>query len=159
MIRCIIQYDGRKVRIMVDDTITVATLIIKIRNYLKLIPEEAIFLFFQGEDGEKLYPNSKPLQEIASDLRLKVLQINVCKESTFGEMDKRFVKAVICELAGGNAWSLRITYSFYGLYEYCEVWVYKTQLECERRLSIERCRGYLTIKNKNGEVLSIDPSE
>jgi len=74
-------------------------------------------------------------------------------------MDKRFVKAEIRELAKGNAWVLKIVYSYFSLYEYTEVWCYSTMLECQNKLIIERTQGFLTITDKNAQPIKILPEE
>jgi len=71
-------------------------------------------------------------------------------------LDKKYVSSSITELAGGSAWCARITYSYYALYNFTDVFVYKTQLECERRILIERCSN-LIITDKNNSVIDIDP--
>ena len=62
-------------------------------------------------------------------------------------LDSRFVSAEIIEISQ-TAWKLTVKYSYYSLYEYCNVYVYKTQLECIHRLCLERCGGNLIIKKK-----------
>lgn len=72
-------------------------------------------------------------------------------------LDRKFISAEITEMAKGQAWICSITYSFYGLYEFTNTWVFNTQQECERKLLLERCNGFLTIKNKLGNIVSIKP--
>ena len=71
-------------------------------------------------------------------------------------LDSRFVSSEIIEISQ-TAWKLTVKYSYYSLYEYCNVYVYKSQLECIHRLCLERCGGRLVIKKANGERVDIDP--
>ena len=62
-------------------------------------------------------------------------------------------------MTNAQAWKLTVKYSFYNLYEFTESFVYATQQACERKLLAERCRGFLTITKKDGEIVSIEPVE
>jgi len=71
-------------------------------------------------------------------------------------LDKKYVSATISEMADGAAWCARISYSYYGLYNFTDVFVYKTQLECEHRVLMERCPN-LMVTNKNNVAIDITP--
>ena len=76
MIRCIVIFEDRQLKIKVADETTVAGLIYKLRAFYRLEPEDAIFLFFQGSYRQLLYPNHKLLSEIATELSVDTIQIN-----------------------------------------------------------------------------------
>ena len=159
--KCIIKYKNREFKIKVTDPCTVAMLQLKIRKYLKLTEVEACFLFFEIGvfTREVLYAGNKLVSEIARYNNVDVLIVNVLQENTFGSLDRRFISATITEMGNSSAWCLRIKYSFYNLYDFTEVYVFKSQQECERKLLTERCHNFLTIKDKNGTAINIEPSE
>jgi hypothetical protein len=160
-IKCIVKFEKFEFKIKVQRPCTVAQLQIKIRKFLKLSEFECIFLFF--EIGyfrrARIFSGSKLLSDILRQDTSEVLKINVLKENAFGSLDRRFISAEIKELGGSGAWCLKINYSFYNLYEFTEVFVFKSQLEAERKLLIERCHGFLNIKDKGGSNISIEPAE
>jgi len=153
-------YRGRVFKLKMGRETTVMQALIKIRKYLQIKPCEALFLFFRtGLLGQGvLYPNSKTLGEISAGSST-VIDLDVVEENTFGSLDRRFLNAEIKELGGSGAWCLKINYSFYNLYEFTDVFVFKSQLEAERKLLVERCHGYLKIKNKNDDPINIEPVE
>ena len=73
-------------------------------------------------------------------------------------LDRKFVSAEILEISP-TAFKLTINYQYYGLYGYSSVFVYKTQLECIYRLSLERCNGDLRVLKANGDEVKIDPGK
>lgn len=74
-------------------------------------------------------------------------------------LDKRFISATISQLANGQAWELRINYSYYGLYEYDEVHVYQSLDDAKNRLLIERTGGRIVVLDKDKRQVSIRPRE
>ncbi len=159
--KCIVKFEGKEFKIKVQDPCTVAMLQIKIRKFLKLSEYESLFLFFEMGifARSRLYSGSKLVSEIKRLNNGEVLIITVCKENTFGSLDRRFLNAEIKELGNSGAWCLKVNYSFYNLYEFTEVFVFKSQQECERKLLVERCHGYLTVKDKNDNPINIEPVE
>jgi len=156
-------YEGNKSswNIKVSDITTVSQLQIKLRRYAKLREVEACFLFFTytnslGFKNEKLYPGNMLLTDVQQELGKDVLGVSMLTESTFGDMDSRFVSATIKELNNGICWVLTLNYSFYNLYEYKEVFVYKSMEECIRKLSLERTHGQLVITDKTDKEVKID---
>ena len=64
-------------------------------------------------------------------------------------LDKRFVSASILEVSA-NAWKLTIEYSYYDLYSFKNVYVYRSEIECIHKLVLERCDDNLLITLANG---------
>ena len=58
-------------------------------------------------------------------------------------LDRRFQRAKITKI--GTAFELRVTYSYYSLYEYEEVSVHTSLQQAKDRLLIERCGSNLII--------------
>jgi hypothetical protein len=85
-----------------------------------------------------------------------VLNITATKESTFGALSHRFDSAAILEISP-TAFKLSIQYSYYGLYGYTDVFVYKSQIDCINKLVLERTGGNLVITKANGEEFKINP--
>jgi hypothetical protein len=74
-------------------------------------------------------------------------------------LEKKFLTASIRELDNSAAWVLKITYSYYGLYEYTDCFVYPSQDLCIKKLCLERCHGIVEIKNKTNVSINIDPDK
>jgi hypothetical protein len=74
-------------------------------------------------------------------------------------LDRRFVKAEILEMPNSQAWTLKIHYSYFSLYNFIDVFVYGSREACERKLLEQRCGGFLTIRDKAGESISFVPVE
>jgi hypothetical protein len=74
-------------------------------------------------------------------------------------LDKRFVSSRITQLSNGQAWELRITYSYYGLYNYDITHVYASLEEAKNKLIIERTAGHVVILDKDRREVSITPRE
>lgn len=131
-------------KVAVSGDMTVGQLLFKIRQVVRLEASEAIYLFW---DGKALYPSHAIIKDIVRELcdedGKQELRLLVCKESTFGGLDKRFIRAIIKKI--GQAFELRITYSYYGMYEYDVVFVCQSLQEAKDRLLTERCAGCLTI--------------
>ena len=159
-VRCEVILDERTFKIKLSQDCTVSQLMIKIRAYLKLKPEKAYFLFFEQKgliyNTERLYAGSKTLAEVKMSSGLETQKIRLLRDSTFGALNSRFEKATIDELKDGSVWILKIEYSYYNLYNFQNVFVYKTLDECIKKLAVERCDS-LTVTNKQGELISIDP--
>jgi hypothetical protein len=66
---------------------------------------------------------------------------------------KRFVKALINELKEG-VWELRITYSYYSLFEFEERFICNSLEEAKNKLLTERCPDILVI-DRNAKVLKL----
>jgi hypothetical protein len=71
-------------------------------------------------------------------------------------LNSRFDSAEILEI-NPQAFKLTISYSYYNLYGYNDVFVYKTQQECIHRLVLERCSSNFKILKINGDEVKIDP--
>lgn len=77
MTKIIVVHEEKEVKIRVGDDCTVAQLQYKIRRYLKIDENTAIFLFFKGFMGrETLYPGGKLLNAIGQTLYVSVLHEN-----------------------------------------------------------------------------------
>ena len=69
-------------------------------------------------------------------------------------MDKQFISSDVCETLPG-VWSIKITYSYYGLYNF-EVCFIESSLErALHRLLTERCGNRLRVINKAGVNIDI----
>jgi hypothetical protein len=141
----------------VESTLTMGHLMFQIRLSLATLDEaDALYLFI---DNQVLVCNSDLLLTVFQKYAVNgVLPITVIKESTFGTLESRFVSAEILEISP-QAFKLSISYSYYNLYGYTTVFVYKTQQECLNRLVLERCSGHLLIKKSNGDEVKIDPGD
>ena len=64
-------------------------------------------------------------------------------------LEKRFIDCSILEVSA-QAWKLTIQYSYYNLYTYSDVFVYKSEIECIHRLVLERCHDKIEITLANG---------
>lgn len=158
--KILVKFKDREFKIKVQNPCSVGSLQLKIRRYLKLTPLEAVFLFFQvGYFGREVLVSGDRLVSSINNDGGDVLVVKVLLENTFGTLDRRFLSATISELGSSSAWCLRIKYSFYNLYDFTEVYVFKSQQECERKLLVERTHGFLSIKDKNGQAINIEPSE
>jgi hypothetical protein len=115
---------------------------------------DALFVFV---NNQHLCCNSDALISVFEKHAVNgVLPITVVKENTFGAMESRFVSAEILEISA-NAFKLSVHYSYYNLYAFTNVFVYKTQSDCIHRLVLERCNQNLTIKKATGDEVKIDP--
>jgi hypothetical protein len=72
-------------------------------------------------------------------------------------LESKFILATINEIKDSSAWVLTITYSYYGLYTFTDVFVYSSQDACVKKLCIERCHGEVDITNKENVSVFIDP--
>ncbi len=73
-------------------------------------------------------------------------------------LEARFIDAEILEI-NPNAFKLSINYNYYGMYNFSNVYVYKTELECVYRLVLERCNNQLKISKTDGTEKKIDPGK
>ena len=73
-------------------------------------------------------------------------------------LEKRFICASIKEITP-QCFKLTIKYDYYGLYEFDNVFVYKTLVEAKDRLIVERCNNKIEIINSKGETTSIVVSD
>ncbi len=74
-------------------------------------------------------------------------------------LEKQFTKATIDEIRDSNAWMLKITYNYYGMYSYTDCFVYGSQDLCIKKLCLERCHGSIIIKNKLNVDIDINPDK
>jgi len=136
-------------KIQVADNCTVGHLIVKLRKFIKIKPEEACFCFFcySGFFGkkEKIFHNNKLLIEIQSELCMEVLEVKLLLENTFGALSKMFVKARIEHRQ--SVFCAIITWSYYGIYHYDELSVHNTMVEATEHLLKIRCNGCLSLEN------------
>ena len=151
-IKIVANFENKQFKIRVQDTCTVAALQIKLRKYLKMNSEEACFIFFKipymfGRK-ERLFPASKLISEIQYQYyeisKNGVLEVVVLKESTFGSLNRSFVKAKIQKEK--NLFCSVVTYSYYGLYHWDETKIHDTLELATEYLLKERCNGHLSIE-------------
>lgn len=142
-IRVVVKYEDREFKIKVTRDTTVGMLMIKIRKFLKLKPEEGVFLFWPRRfRSDALHPGSKLLSDIQTE-PLQMLQCNLLKENCFGTLSKMFVKARIEKRK--ELYCAILTFSFYGLYHYDEVTIHETLEMATAYLLRERCSGHLSL--------------
>ena len=145
-IRVVVKFDGREFRIKVNKPCTVGMLMVKIRKFLKLKPEEACFLFWpRAWRSDVMYPGSTLLSDIQTE-PLQTLQCSLLRENTFGALSKMFVKARIEQRQG--LYCAVITFSYYGLYHYDEVSIHNTLQEATEHLLKIRCNGCLSLETE-----------
>ncbi len=88
LVRLILNFQDRKFKIKCVETATVRELLIKIRQFLKMRPESAIFLFFEttlmGINRQVIFTQTKTLAEIQQEVCRNVLTVNILKENCFG---------------------------------------------------------------------------
>jgi hypothetical protein len=70
-------------------------------------------------------------------------------------LERRFVRAEIKQRTP-QCFKLTITYSFYSLYDFSEVFVYKSLQEAKDRLITERCHANLTILDTQNKEVPLD---
>ena len=139
-------FESRQFKIKVTRETTIGMLMIKIRKFLKLKPEEACFLFWPRRfRSSVMYPGSKLLSDIQTE-PLQTLQCNLLRENTFGALSKMFVKARIEQRQG--LFCAVITFSYYGLYHYDEVSIHNTLQEATEHLLKIRCNGCLSLETE-----------
>ena len=69
-------------------------------------------------------------------------------------LERAFQSAEIKQV-NNSCYKLTIKYSYYGLYDYSDVFVYKTLQETKDRLIIERCHGHINIIGENNTAIDI----
>ena len=146
-IRCEVELDDRTFKIKLSQDCTVSQLMIKIRAYLKLKPEQAYYLFFEQKgliyNTERLYTNSKTLGEVKTASGLETQKIRLLRDSTFGTWTRSFVKARIEERKG--IYVSILTFSYLGLYHFDEVACHNSLAEAQEHMLKERCNGCLSL--------------
>lgn len=66
-------------------------------------------------------------------------------------LDRKFISAEIVEITECT-FKLTINYTFYSLYSFKSIFVYKTLPECINRLCLERCDNKIEIIRANGQL-------
>ena len=69
-------------------------------------------------------------------------------------LEKRFLYASITGI-NQNAWVLKITYNFYGLYNYDETFTFGSIEEAKNKLILERCHNNIQILDAQGKTVSL----
>lgn len=69
-------------------------------------------------------------------------------------LDKKFNYAQIIEI-NPTAYKLTICYSYYSLYNFKNVFVYKTLEECINKLCLERCNNKIEILKANKDEIKL----
>jgi len=143
MIKCIIKFEDRQLKVKVSDDTSVAGLQIKLRRFVELEPEEAVFLFFDGWFRKCLYPGDRMLKDICKELQTDTLVIEMTRENTFGAWSKMFVKAKIEKRK--DLYVATATFSYFGLYHWDQCSVWDSLEEATDHLLRVRCGGCLSI--------------
>ena len=73
-------------------------------------------------------------------------------------LDKRFICASIKEITP-QCFKLTVKYNYYNLYEFSDVFVYKTLAEAKDKLIVERCDNKIEIINSKGDIVPIVVSD
>jgi len=142
-IRVVVKYEDREFKIKVTRDTTVGMLMIKIRKFLKLKPEEGVFLFWPRRfRSDALHPGSKLLSDIQTE-PLQMLQCNLLCENTFGAWGRGFCSAKIEKKK--DLFVVSITWSWYAITTWTEVEVFETLEEAKSYVLKERCAGGLTL--------------
>jgi hypothetical protein len=84
----IVKFEDKEIKIRLHKDVTVMQLQDKIRKYLKINPEEAIFLFFHVGGiiliREVLYPGNKLISSVQRDTHMDPIIVTVMRENCFG---------------------------------------------------------------------------
>jgi len=146
-VKCAVTLDDRDFLIKVPAETSVAALQHKIRTYLKISPEEAVFLFFEYNSlfttHETLHAGIRLMGQIRDGNGLDIQKILVCRENTFGTWARVFVKGRVEERRG--VYVALITYSYFSIYPFDDVSVHDTLHEAQEHLLRERCNGCLSL--------------
>ena len=73
-------------------------------------------------------------------------------------LEKRFISATI-DGVSANAWKLTLTYTYYSLYTYSDVFVYDSLQKCKDRLVLERCNNKIEIKDPSNAIIKLEPGK
>ena len=148
-VKITVNFEKVEFKVAVDSQCTVAMLMIKLRRYIKLRPEEALFIFFivptwtGFSTKEVLYGAGELMSEVQEKSGMTVLKCNLLRESTFGSWGRMFCCAKIEKKK--ELYVSSIKYSWYGLSYFTEVEVFETLEEAKSHILKERCAGGLTL--------------
>ena len=129
---------------------------IKLRQHFTILPEEAMFLFFDG----RLYAVSRHLREIRAVLNKKndrdrPLNVELLKENTYGMgWSKLFIKASVVQKK--SLFVARITWSWFGMSHYDEIEVFETLQEANLWILRLRTDGHLVYDTDSDEKKEIE---
>jgi len=137
MIKLIATFNKKTFRLRVQPLATVFEVTLKIRTFLVIKPEQALFLFFNN----KLCHQSKTMQSIAGRAR-NPINVTICLENAFGTWGKGFVKCSVSKVL--SVYSVKITYSYYGVYHYHETTVHASLEAANAYVLEERCSGRIS---------------
>lgn len=88
MIRITAKYKDRCYNVKMKPDVRVGEFQFKIRKYLKIRPEEAIFLMFERggiiTTREVIYPHNKTIGDVFRDILMDPLVVNIMSENCFG---------------------------------------------------------------------------
>lgn len=134
MIKLIATFNKKTFRLRVQPLTTVFEVTLKLRTFLVIKPEQALFIFFNN----KLCTQSRTMQSIVGRTN-KPIHIDICLENAFGAWGKSFVKCHTRKVA--TIYVVVITYSYYGLYNYTETTVHETLAAADAYKLNQRCSG------------------
>lgn len=88
LVKCNVKFLNRNFKISLNPSATVGHLMIKLRRYLKIRPEEAVFIFFVVGclGNNRLYGISRLLSDIKRESGYDVLPVILLKENAFGNI-------------------------------------------------------------------------
>lgn len=137
MIKLIATFDKKTFRLRVQPLATVFEITLKLRTYLVIKPEQALFIFFNN----KLCSQSRTMQSIVGRTN-KPIHIDICLENAFGAWSKGFVKCSVTKVL--SVYSVKITYSYYGVYNFHETTVHASLEAANAYILEERCSGRIS---------------
>lgn len=73
-------------------------------------------------------------------------------------LDKQFVSSEITERLP-DVWQIKVVYSYYGLYNFEQVFIEASLDKALHRLLVERCGNRLRVVNQAGVNLNIEPAD
>lgn len=145
-VKILVTFESKEFKVQMPADTDVCHFQQKMRTFLKLKQEDAIFCFFKANKwctSEMLCQQAMSLAEIQRDSRMTILECSILRESAFGAWSKGFVSAKIekrKELYVGS-----IIWSWYSVTTWTEVEIFETLEECKSWILVQRCAGGLTL--------------
>lgn len=127
-VRCKCTYGEQAFKIKIACDTTVGGLMYKLRRFIKINENEALFIYING----RYYANSMLLTQIGQQL-----DVVIKNEEAFGALSRQFVRASI--VTQKTLFIVRCTWSWYYLYEYEDVSVHDTMELAKAHLIKLRC--------------------
>ena len=88
LVRCAVHFEGKIFKIRTDRACTIAGLAVKLRRFIKLKEEEALFLMFEKAGllrvTNVMFQGSKTMAEAQFELGTSVITVHMLRENCFG---------------------------------------------------------------------------